>query len=122
MIQFDDHRNYVNRPTGQKYFFLGGNGDELSTGTDISNSESVVIVNKNNKDSDNVIVESLKAGFDVDAISTWDQIKSFCKTYNSDYAGVTHTSDNIIFCGSTNVILCVVAEIPYIPGNPIAPK
>ena len=38
------------------------------------------------------------------------------------YLKYLNETDNIIFCGSTNVILCVVAEIPYIPGNPIAPK
>jgi len=96
VIQFEDHKNYVSSPTGQGSVFIGGGADS-AVGSGILNSESIKIINKNDTASDDFVVGALNSNFNVDPLSTWNQIRSFCKTYNSDYAGVTHTSDNLIF-------------------------
>tara|TARA_B100000676_G_scaffold191059_1_gene187903 strand:+ start:6157 stop:7347 length:1191 start_codon:yes stop_codon:yes gene_type:complete len=85
-VSLENHTKYTSSPTGQHKNVLGGGGIFTESGSPVG-LEKVRIINKNESDSDNLIINRTSSDINFDSRTTTNQIVNFCKTYNSGFNG-----------------------------------
>ena len=93
-MSLENHTTYYRVPTGSSKLILGEKSNSIGVSGSVPRSK-VLITNKNPQTScheNTVRIHRLNSSFQIEEVTVWSQMQSFCDAYNSGYSGKMNSS------------------------------